>query len=103
VRVHLRKEARVELAAIAAYYGGEGAELRLRFLARIDEVLQRLSSFPRAAPVVLSGARRALVPGFPYGVFYRVQGDAVQVLAVLHLHRAPSTWQRRVQVDPEDD
>lgn len=103
VQVRLRPEARAELETIAAYYGEEGAALRRRFLARIDQVFDRLSMFPRAAPVVCADARRALVPNFPYGVFYRILGDVVQVLAIQHLHREPSTWERRVATVPDDD
>ena len=103
MHVHLRTEARVELEAAAAYYGSEEEALRLRFLAHVDRVFDRLSAFPHAAPEVAGGARRALVPGFPYGVFYRTIGDDVQVLAVLHLHRAPETWERRFTTAPGDE
>ena len=32
---------------------------------------------------------------FPFGVFFFVEGDRATVLAVLHLHRDPSSWERR--------
>lgn len=104
MQVRVRPEARADLELIAAYYGKEDEALRRRFLARVDQVFDRLSMFPSAAPVVFANARRALVPEFPYGVFYRIRsGDIVQVLAIQHLHREPSTWERRVATVPDDE
>lgn len=39
--------------------------------------------------------RRAQMGTFPYAVFFRVEGDVVTVLGVLHLHRHPKAWKRR--------
>ena len=52
--------------------------------------------------MTFGSARRALVPSFPYGVFYRIREDAVQVVAVLHLHRDPATWEHRVTMEPDE-
>jgi len=39
--------------------------------------------------------RRAKVRKFPYNVFFRVQADRVEVIAVLHGRRDPSVWKGR--------
>jgi hypothetical protein len=40
--------------------------------------------------------RRALIPRrFPYGLFYRVYGDTIVIVACLHAKRDPRQWQRR--------
>jgi hypothetical protein len=41
-------------------------------------------------------ARRAMLRRFPYGVFFRVLSDRVQVIACLHTSRDPHRWQGRV-------
>jgi plasmid stabilization system protein ParE len=46
-------------------------------------------------PVVAPDLRRALVPKFPYGIFFRVLETKIVVIAVLHLHRHPETWRSR--------
>lgn len=57
-----------------------------------------LSVNPQAeeeAPLVYRDVRRALLKRFPYGVFFRLRPDRIRVLAILHLSRDTSRWQRR--------
>jgi hypothetical protein len=51
-----------------------------------------LEQAPLLYAEVISSVRRALLPRFPYGLFYAVRGDLVHVLAVLHDARNPSRW-----------
>jgi hypothetical protein len=32
---------------------------------------------------------------FPYGVIYRLSGDTVEIVAVMHLSRKPGYWKHR--------
>ena len=43
---------------------------------------------------VIPKVHRALLPRFPYGLFYVVRHDLVYVLAVLHDARNPNQWPR---------
>ena len=45
---------------------------------------------------VATEARRALLRRFPYAVYFTVDREELVVLAVLHVARDPSEWQRRV-------
>ncbi|HYR35131.1 MAG TPA: type II toxin-antitoxin system RelE/ParE family toxin [Burkholderiales bacterium] len=45
----------------------------------------------RAGP---RGVRRAIVGGFPYAVFYRVETARTVVFTVLHTARDPKLWPR---------
>lgn len=65
------------------------------FLHQIDMLLDRIRQDPLQHQVVYRGVRRAIPRRFPYGLFYRIDGSAVLVFAVVHLHRDPSTWQDR--------
>jgi plasmid stabilization system protein ParE len=65
------------------------------FLAALDQVFDRLQQTPEAHQVVYRDVRRALPRRFPYGVFYRVHADRVEVIAVQHTRRDPSGWQSR--------
>jgi plasmid stabilization system protein ParE len=62
----------------------------------VEEVLDRILERPEAFPAVISDARRALVRRFPYGVIYRVRGQRVEVMAVFHVRRDPTSWQPRI-------
>ena len=41
------------------------------------------------------GTRRFMLPNFPFSIVYRVQQDAVEVVAVAHHRRRPGYWRGR--------
>jgi plasmid stabilization system protein ParE len=65
------------------------------FLAAIEELFQRISQMPKMQQVVYRDVRRGLPRRFPYGVFYKVHPDRVEVIAVYHCSRDPIGWQAR--------
>ncbi|MBI1913567.1 MAG: type II toxin-antitoxin system RelE/ParE family toxin [Planctomycetes bacterium] len=78
------------------WYDQQQAGLGDDFLAAIENVFARLRQTPQAHQVIYRGVRRALPRRFPYGVYYRVQADRVEVIAVQHSRRDPRHWQSRV-------
>jgi plasmid stabilization system protein ParE len=62
------------------------------FIAAMELQLRRLEQAPLLYAEVIPGVRRALLPRFPYGLFYAVRDDLVHILAVLHDARHPSRW-----------
>jgi plasmid stabilization system protein ParE len=71
---------------IRDYYRAIEVDIEGRFLDRLDRVVERLLSFPRGAPPVegFPDIRRARMRPFPYGIFYRLDGDDILILRVLH-------------------
>ena len=53
---------------------------------------------PQQFPVVWRVVRRAVLPDFPYSIFFVAadDGETVFVLAVLHHARNPKAWKSRV-------
>jgi plasmid stabilization system protein ParE len=94
-RIELRLEARAEFVEAIVGYEGAREGLGARFDAAVDRLLARIASAPQQFPEIEPGCRRALVHGFPYGVFFTATESHVIVLAIVHLHRAPETWQGR--------
>jgi toxin ParE1/3/4 len=66
------------------------------FLRHLDLVLTRLRKFPLSAPPFHERYRRALVPGFPYGVFYAMEGGRIIVAGVMDLRQNPGAIRRRL-------
>lgn len=62
------------------------------FLAATELQLKRLEQAPLLYSEVMTDIRRALLPRFPYGIFYTVRNDLVHVLAVIHTARNPLGW-----------
>jgi len=86
----LRPAAVADLTEAHAHYQGLADGLGDQFVVALDELFARLTEFPRSAPLV-AGYRevhRAVVRGFPYVIFYRLQPDRIDVLRVLHAARS---------------
>jgi len=65
-------------------------------VSRIVSAIEALERFPQMGRVGRAeGTRELVVTGTPFVVAYRVKGEAVQVLAVLHAARK---WPKRFKV-----
>jgi toxin ParE1/3/4 len=70
--------------------------LGTEFVRAIDACLGLIVRNPLAFPVVHREARMALPGRFPYKVIYRAKLEAIIVVAVMHSHRHPKRWQKRI-------
>ena len=70
---------------------GLGDEFRetLRF------TFNEISENPRRHQMIHRDTRRALLPRFPYGVYFREFPEVVVVIACMHGRRDPKRWQNR--------
>jgi toxin ParE1/3/4 len=82
------QEARDQLEAIRVGLGNQ-------VLARVREVLDRIEKMPELHGKVWEDVRAARLKQFRYIVYFIVLADRVEVLAVLHSARDPSSWQSR--------
>ncbi len=65
------------------------------FLAAVRSTFNSISAQPALYPVIYRDTRRALLHRFPYGIFYRVYGDVIVVVACMHARREPRRWRSR--------
>ena len=91
----VRPPAQGDIDVAAAWYEQQQAGLGPRFLQMLDRVLLRICETPQQFPVVAVDVRRALLPTFPYAVYFRETEQTIVVLAVLHLRRNPGIWRGR--------
>lgn len=91
----IRPEAEADLANARDWYERQRAGLGAEFLLCVEEVLERIGRTPEMYMVVHHDVRRALTRRFPYAVYYRIAGNDVVVLGILHTRRAPREWQSR--------
>jgi len=91
----VRPEAEVDVFEAASWYEREREGLGSAFLARVRRVFTRIESGPLQFPLVTTDIRRALLGRFPFGVFFLVDDHAAVVIAVMHLHRHPDSWEDR--------
>ncbi|NOV31790.1 type II toxin-antitoxin system RelE/ParE family toxin [Methylomonas sp. ZR1] len=77
------------------WYESQSSGLGDEFIAALELQLKRLEQAPLLYAEVIPSVRRALLPRFPFGVFYVVRGDLVHVLAVVHDARNPNRWPKK--------
>jgi plasmid stabilization system protein ParE len=86
-------EALADLDNAAVYYESQQPGLGSDFVREVLRVVEFLSAYPLAGRSMSRHTRRWLTRRFPYGVLYRVRGDELLVVAVMHLSRAPKEWE----------
>jgi toxin ParE1/3/4 len=91
---HLKFSSRAlrEIAEAHEWYELQSSGLGGEFIAAMELQLKRLEQAPLLYAEMIQNVRRALLPRFPYGLFYVVRGDLVHILAVLHDASNPSRW-----------
>ena len=94
-RVGLRDEAREDIVAAATWYETQRSSLGQAYLDEVQAAIAALAETPLAHPVVHRDVRRALLHRFPYGIFYRFDGEMVRVIAVMHARRDTRPWRGR--------
>lgn len=81
-----------EIGEAQEWYESQVPGLGDEFIAAMELQLKRLEQAPLLYAEVFPRVHRAILPRFPYGLFYTVRGDLVHVLAVLHDARNPKRW-----------
>lgn len=89
-------EAEEEFLVAIDYYENCKEGLGYDFSLEIYETIDRVISYPKAWTMLETDIHRCLVNRFPYGIIYTIEKKEVLVLAVMHLHRDPGYWKRRV-------
>lgn len=93
--IRLRDEAELDLEDAASWYESQMPELGGEFLDTVLEMLTSIEQSPMSYPVVHRDTHRAVLPRFPFSIFYFVHGTEISVVSVMHGSRHPSRWQRR--------
>lgn len=95
MKLTLRPRVQRDLEEAGRWYEARQPGLQDRFLGEIESVLSRIQENPQAYPLIHLDLRRAPLRRFPYGVYYALIEDVIQVVAVVHDARHPSVWRHR--------
>ncbi len=88
--------ARAELVEAQDWYESRRPGLGVRFREEVEATVLRLRESPHQFPIVFEDLHRARLRKFPYGLFYRIEIDVLEVIACFHGSRDPQRWERRV-------
>ena len=95
MNLFVRPAAAADLEDGFLWYDAQRPGLGNEFLDAVEQAFRGVRENPRRYRVVYRDTRRAHVRRFPYGVFYRIVGDDVVVVACFHGKRDPRGWEGR--------
>ena len=84
------------MTRVWGYYEKQRQGLGDEFLDDLGVAVRLIADFPFGPPEFYRGTRRVLLRRFPYGMAYRVAGDAIQIIVIAHLSRASVVWRKRL-------
>lgn len=93
--IRFHPDAEAEMIEAAAYYEAQQPGLGRRFLASVQDAVNRIVLNPKLYAVVELDVRRCLTKVFPFGVLFREHSNNIVIMAVMHLHRDPDYWKNR--------
>jgi toxin ParE1/3/4 len=91
----IRPEAKQDIAEGHDWYEGRQEGLGAEFLTAVNERFAQIRETPELYAPEFKAVRRALLDRFPYVIYYRIVGEPLEVIAVLHGSRNPRRWRSR--------
>ena len=96
-RVQVRISARAEIIRAYEWYEARDRDIAERFLQALANVQVRLVDHPELGPVwrkrrVGPAVRKLVLRRFPFVVFYLLEGEVIDIVAVAHARRRPGYW-----------
>ncbi len=95
MRVNYDDAAREEGFEVAEWYGAQQKTLQTRFLAKWKDAENRMVASPQIHRCFEGDLRKCRFDVFPYALVFRIRGDELQVIAVMHMSRRPGYWKER--------
>ena len=95
MRILVRPAAASDIERAHAWYMAQRPQLASEFLDELQAAVDRVLERPLSFPVLHRDTRRVRLRRFPYGLFYRVLGDLIVVIACMHGRRSPRAWRSR--------
>ena len=95
IKVSFHPEAAEEVGIARQWYAERSPLTAKAFLAELDLGVERIREAPQRWPRHRTGARRYILPRFPFSVIYRMKGELIEVVAMAHHRRKPGYWRSR--------
>jgi plasmid stabilization system protein ParE len=83
-RIVLTSPANAEIGSAVNWYQRRNPKTAFRFLSRTRATISRIRQNPNRFPLIKGVIRRALVPRFPYSIYFFLKNELVFILAVRH-------------------
>jgi plasmid stabilization system protein ParE len=94
--IELGKIADIEFKTAVGWYNQKRAGLGLTFISAVFKRFQKITDNPYGSPIVYADVREAIVPRWPFAIYYRILESKISVVAIFHTSRDPEAWQERL-------
>ena len=84
-----------EFQEAMAYHNAIERTLAERLEDAVESTVWEIVAYPDRYPVILGRTRQAIVPIFPYSIFFRRRATAIVIVAIYHHSRKPFGWRYR--------
>jgi plasmid stabilization system protein ParE len=89
-------KAEEDIDQIMFWYADEFNKLSLSFAEDLDKTFKKLKRNARFCFNIENGIRRASLIKFPYYIIFTIEDNNVIVHTIIHQHRDPEEWQKRI-------
>ena len=97
MRFIFHQEALLEYEKAAVYYSKISKELSISFIETIESGLKEILEYPEGRQIIEEDIRRYLIKRFPFGIYYTIESDYIQIIAIMHMKRKPGYWKDRLR------
>ncbi|MDJ0865572.1 MAG: type II toxin-antitoxin system RelE/ParE family toxin [Myxococcota bacterium] len=87
--VRVRRRAELDIDEAYSWYEARADGVGDALLRAVEACFARIERHPESHVVAYGRVRRARLHRFPYGVYYTIRADFIDVLAVYHGRRRP--------------
>lgn len=92
----LKPGAEEDIDGIFNWYQKQRQGLGYEFLLSVEECINTILLNPFFSFNVTSLVRRAVIPRFPYNIYYTIEDDIIFIHVIMHQFRDPEAWQMKI-------
>jgi len=93
--VHFHPAANAEMNEAAQFYEEASPGLGVDFLKELEHSVSQIRRNPNSGSLIKFQVRRKVLRKYPYSLLYKLRGDQIRILAVMHHRRRPFYWRKR--------
>ena len=95
MRYEFHLETLAEYLKATLFYRDRQPGLDVRFVAAVEQTMDRILDIPGRWPLLREDVRRCLTHVFPYRILYPIEKDYILILAIMYCSRKPDYWKHR--------
>lgn len=79
------------------WYNSQQNHLGDQLISEIENKIHVIQSNPYLFSKIKNDIRKASVKRFPFGIYYFVKGNVINIFAVVHFSRSQKIWKHRLK------